>query len=193
MKAGRKPGSVLRQLRPEGQGWRGRSSVWDRRYRRPRAARLNRDGEVGQPLSLGLAPSRGLPSRHLSMPLVRSYRTLAPLPVPPRGPSAVCFCGTVLTVTRTGRYPASLAVGEPGLSSTGPGTPARRPGSAPIAITSPAFEVRLDPARAGLLGPVPAALISASSQLSPPLNLAALSSAWPWHPPEGPGGCSSAG
>ena len=56
------------------------------------------------------------------MLLVRSYRTLAPLPV--RGasplPSAVCFCGTVLTVTRTGRYPASLAIGEPGLSSTGP-------------------------------------------------------------------------
>ena len=55
------------------------------------------------------------------MLLVRSYRTLAPLPV--RGasplPSAVCFCGTVLTVTRTGRYPASLAIGEPGLSSTG--------------------------------------------------------------------------
>ncbi|MEY4801076.1 MAG: hypothetical protein RLZZ213_1523, partial [Cyanobacteriota bacterium] len=54
------------------------------------------------------------------MLLVRSYRTLAPLPV--RGasplPSAVCFCGTVLTVTRTGRYPASLAIGEPGLSST---------------------------------------------------------------------------
>ena len=55
------------------------------------------------------------------MLLVRSYRTFAPLPV--RGasplPSAVCFCGTVLTVTRTGRYPASLAIGEPGLSSTG--------------------------------------------------------------------------
>ncbi len=34
-------------------------------------------------------------------------------------PSAVCFCGTVLTVTRTGRYPAGLAIGEPGLSSTG--------------------------------------------------------------------------
>jgi hypothetical protein len=30
----------------------------------------------------------------------------------------VCFCGTVLTVTRTGRYPAGLAIGEPGLSST---------------------------------------------------------------------------
>ena len=36
------------------------------------------------------------------------------------GPSAVCFCGTVLTVTRTGRYPAGLAVREPGLSSTDP-------------------------------------------------------------------------
>ena len=34
------------------------------------------------------------------------------------GPSAVCFCGTLLTVTRTGRYPASLAIEEPGLSST---------------------------------------------------------------------------
>jgi len=29
---------------------------------------------------LSLAPSRGLPSQHLSMLLVRSYRTLAPLP-----------------------------------------------------------------------------------------------------------------
>ena len=54
------------------------------------------------------------------MLLVRSYRTFAPLPVPggiPTGPSAVCFCGTLLTVTRTGRYPASLAIREPGLSS----------------------------------------------------------------------------
>jgi len=40
--------------------------------------------------------------------------------VAPIRPSAVCFCGTLLTVTRTGRYPASLAIGEPGLSSTGP-------------------------------------------------------------------------
>jgi len=35
----------------------------------------------GQPLFLRLAPSRGLPSQHLSMLLVRSYRTFAPLPV----------------------------------------------------------------------------------------------------------------
>ena len=77
-----------------------------------------RNGADGQPSFLGLAPSRGLPSQHLSMLLVRSYRTLAPLPVPANRPSAVCFCGTLLTVTRTGRYPASLAIGEPGLSST---------------------------------------------------------------------------
>ncbi len=77
MKAGHKPGSV--PVRRSGPGW---ASVWDRRYRRPRAAHLYRDGCHGQPLSLGLAPSRGLPSQHLSMLLVRSYRTLAPLPVP---------------------------------------------------------------------------------------------------------------
>ncbi|SVC90365.1 uncharacterized protein METZ01_LOCUS343219 [marine metagenome] len=29
---------------------------------------------------LSLAPSRGLPSQHFSMLLVRSYRTIAPLP-----------------------------------------------------------------------------------------------------------------
>ena len=73
------------------------------------------------------------------MLLVRSYRTFAPLPVPANRPSAVCFCGTLLTVTRTGRYPASLAIGEPGLSSI------RRwsmPGGrdALIATTSPAFK-----------------------------------------------------
>ena len=83
---------------------------------------FSRNRADGQPLFLGLAPSRGLPSQHLSMLLVRSYRTFAPLPVPggiPIGPSAGCFCGTLLTVTRTGRYPASLAIWEPGLSSIG--------------------------------------------------------------------------
>ena len=78
----------------------------------------------GRPWFLRLAPGRGLPSQHLSMLLVRSYRTFAPLPVlfaglshPYDGPTAVCFCGTILTVTRTGSYPASLAIDEPGLSS----------------------------------------------------------------------------
>jgi hypothetical protein len=80
------------------------------------------------------------------MLLVRFYRTFAPLPDPtglPRGPSAVCFCGTVLTVARTGRYPAGLAIGEPGLSSTGRAA-APKTGSPPIAITSPAFHQTLD-------------------------------------------------
>jgi len=81
------------------------------------------------------------------MPLVRSYRTLAPLPVhlarrTSPGPSAVCFCGTVLTVARTGRYPAGLAIGEPGLSSTErPASPKAVQPS--IAITSPAFVISL--------------------------------------------------
>jgi hypothetical protein len=101
-------------------------------------------GAMANPCSVGrspgLAPGRGLPSQHLSMLLVRSYRTFAPLPVPgasPR-PSAVCFCGTLLTVTRTGRYPASLAIGEPGLSSTGR-PPRPETAMTPVAITSPAF------------------------------------------------------
>ena len=54
--------------------------------------------------SWALLPAGILPSQHLSMLLVRSYRTFAPLPVPANRPSAVCFCGTLLTVTRTGRY-----------------------------------------------------------------------------------------
>ena len=58
-----------------------------------------------------------------------------------RPPSAVCFCGTVLTVARTGRYPAGLDIGEPGLSSTGRSTTvAEARQSPPIAITSAAFQ-----------------------------------------------------
>jgi len=54
----------------------------------------------------------------------------------------VCFCGTVLTVARTGRYPAGLAIGEPGLSSTErPAHPKAVRSS--IAITSPAFAISL--------------------------------------------------
>jgi len=44
----------------------------------PQAALISRFLMVINPLSL--APSRGLPSQHFSMLLVRSYRTLAPLP-----------------------------------------------------------------------------------------------------------------
>ena len=56
------------------------------------------------------------------MLLVRSYRTFAPLLWQLIINNyqlfrAVCFCGTILTLTRTGRYPASLVFREPGLSS----------------------------------------------------------------------------
>lgn len=34
-----------------------------------------------------------------------------------KAPSAVFFCGTILTIARTGRYPASLVFRKPGLSS----------------------------------------------------------------------------
>ena len=102
---------------------------------------FRRNGANGQPSFLGLAPSRGLPSQHLSMLLVRSYRTFAPLPVPANRPSAVCFCGTLLTVTRTGRYPASLAIGEPGLSSTGSQRLAARLRS-PLLLSNPIMTVK---------------------------------------------------
>jgi hypothetical protein len=48
------------------------------------------------------------------MLLVRSYRTFAPLPF---RKTAVFFCGTILTIARTGRYPAGLVFEKPGLSS----------------------------------------------------------------------------
>jgi hypothetical protein len=48
------------------------------------------------------------------MLLVRSYRTFAPLPL---RRTAVFFCGTILTIARTGRYPAGLVFEKPGLSS----------------------------------------------------------------------------
>ncbi len=55
----------------------------------------------------------GLPSRPVTRPLVRSYRTVSALPQKRR----FVFCGTFLKVTLTGRYPASCPV-ELGLSSS---------------------------------------------------------------------------
>jgi hypothetical protein len=53
----------------------------------------------------------GLPERASPRRSVSSYLTISPLP---RG--AVCFCGTFLRVTPTGRYPARCPL-KPGLSS----------------------------------------------------------------------------
>jgi len=94
VKAGRKPGSVPH--RPPQPGLNGRwwwiislgptlppvssGAQWTERD----VANLC---SVGR--SPGLAPGRGLPSRHLSMPLVRSYRTFAPLPVRGALPPAI--------------------------------------------------------------------------------------------------------
>ena len=48
---------------------------------------------------------RGLPGRRVTATPVRSYRTISPLPVRPKAPSAVCFCGTFPRVSPGGRYP----------------------------------------------------------------------------------------
>ncbi len=86
-----------------------------------------------------LAPYWGLPSQYLSILLVRSYRTFAPLPdsiinyqlsiiscccslfiVYCSLNLAVFFCGTLLAIARTGNYPASMVFWESGLSSNLP-------------------------------------------------------------------------
>jgi len=66
--------------------------------------RHHTEQEKDQPLFLDLAPNRGLPSQHLSMLLVRSYRTFAPLPKKRFYPSL----GRYLSVALSSR---SLALG----------------------------------------------------------------------------------
>lgn len=59
----------------------------------------------------------GLPGTKSPAFLGVSYTSVPPLPVPLRErPSAVHFCGTILRLAPTGRYPASCLM-EPGLSS----------------------------------------------------------------------------
>ncbi len=75
----------------------------------------------------GLAPGGCFASRHVAAPLVRSYRTISPLPRSlgrPRAmpasasvePTAVCFCATFRQVALPGGYPAPCPA-ESGLSS----------------------------------------------------------------------------
>lgn len=121
VKAGRKPGSVLRfrpQAGQEGDHLSGTAVTGG----------LERHMEVGTGKSANRCPWALLPAGvyRAGTSRCRWCALTAPLhpcliPGEPE-PSAVCFCGTVLTVTRTGRYPAGLAVREPGLSSTGPAT-----------------------------------------------------------------------
>jgi len=70
------PPAIAPKPQPAGGGsYLSRAIVADRLKRYTIAERVK-----DQPLPLDLAPNRGLPSRHLSMSLVRSYRTFAPLP-----------------------------------------------------------------------------------------------------------------
>jgi len=65
----------------------------------------------------------GLPGAKSPVPLVVSYTTVPSLPDLPKQPSAVHFCGPILQLALTGRYPASCPA-EPGLSSRGAKPPA---------------------------------------------------------------------
>ena len=93
----------------------------------------------------GLAPGRGLPSRHLSMPLVRSYRTFAPLPVRAAANGRRCHRRCV-SVALSSRSPApgvtrqAWPSGSPDFPQPAEAPPRPKPAvTSPIAITSPAF------------------------------------------------------
>ena len=99
VKAGHKPGSVHAPQRLVCRGW---VAI----YLGPplptaSSGAFKRNGANGQPSFLGLAPSRGLPSQHLSMLLVRSYRTFAPLPVPGESPRGHRRCVSVALSSRS--------------------------------------------------------------------------------------------
>jgi len=118
VKAGRKPGSV-RQSRPQA------DPGGDHLSGTAVTGGLERHMEDGTGKSANRCPWALLPAGVYRAGTSRCRWCALTAPLHPclipgePGPSAVCFCGTVLTVTRTGRYPAGLAVGEPGLSSTG--------------------------------------------------------------------------
>ena len=65
-----------------------------------------------------LAPSRGLPSQHLSMLLVRSYRTFAPLP---------CLMGSLLPYSIRRCISVALSSRSPALGITQQAWPNRSP------------------------------------------------------------------
>ena len=91
-----------------------RSSISNSRCRLPQAVFRKTAGHLS--FSVNLALNRGLPGRYLSISPVVSYTTVAPLPVSKRSIGGHHFCGTILTVTCTGRYPAVCPL-VPGLSS----------------------------------------------------------------------------
>jgi hypothetical protein len=148
VKAGRKPGSVHR---PGGPGRWVIICLGSPSPATSSGSSMAGRGN-GQPLPLGLAPSRGLPSRHLSMPLVRSYRTLAPLPDPAGDPSGHRRC---VSVALSSRSPA-LGVTQQAWPLGSPDFPQARDTAEPMpgpAITSPAFKVSLPGSLAAVHSP----------------------------------------
>jgi hypothetical protein len=85
----------------------GASSGFTRDMGRAAPGAANRSAPV-QPCS-----GRGLPGRPVTRPPVGSYPTISPLPraAPMARPPLCPFCGTLLRVTPTGRYPAPLLCG----------------------------------------------------------------------------------
>jgi len=59
---------------------------------------------------------RGLPSQPVSRLLVRSYRTISPLPIPTSRDRRYIFCCTFRRLPPPGSYPAPCSM-KPGLSS----------------------------------------------------------------------------
>lgn len=130
-KVGHKPGSVLSTA----SNFRGQLSIWDACYQTPQAVPKNGTGKkptIVPPTLLPTGVYRASTSRccwcALTAPLhpypltfcnFRSsiFDAISNLQSPISNWGAVSFCGTILTIARTGRYPASLVFREPGLSS----------------------------------------------------------------------------
>ena len=140
-----KPASVS----PGIPGWR--PSIWDRRCRRPRA--VHQGTRPGQPPRLRrrgrASPIRpcsgwGLPSRPVTRPLVRSYRTVSPLP-PCSRRAAVCSLWHCPAGRPDWRLASTLPCGgrtflDPG--EPGPRPPSRLPLPGQYATRNGAGEVR---------------------------------------------------
>ena len=119
-RAGPKPGSVLAKSADKADLARW-LSIWDVCYQTPLAAHYNGARKNANPPLLRPCTQPGFtwpaPLDTAGALLPHPCTLTCGPKVTSNGPSAVCFCGTLLTVARTGRYPASSAFREPGLSS----------------------------------------------------------------------------
>ena len=130
-KVGHKPGSVLSTA----SSFWGQLSIWDACYQTPQAVPKNGTGKKPTivpptllPTGVYLASTSRCCWCALTAPLHPYPLTLwdfrcsicdaiSNLQSQISNRGAVSFCGTILTIARTGRYPASLVFREPGLSS----------------------------------------------------------------------------